>query len=624
MSLPRSARFLSIPAALAVTALGAPPALAQDAETPYAIDSATNEILRVDFPGGTAMVVNTDAGSRKKLTALASRDDLVGIHLLAVDTEADEVLFYKDAVGAGELVAGEIQSPAGLSLDGSGHAYLVGSPTGRGRRQRSQVWKLPRGGVRPGGYDSPILIDGSVRAPGLVATLVVGVDHGVLEGGDLLVLSRVGRVLRYPGGLPGRPQRFLRRADFPGDAVPTGFALAPNGDLLVSTTGGAILRYDGDGRRLTPDFSRDCGPGCAGVIVGLQGRVPHAFAPSPDGGSVRAFLIQPDGTGVVDAEVTAGFIAPAAVGIASSSAAPTPRGQKVSIRPAPEVRIDFDDVTEDGLTTARVLEFLDNRTGSGEDQRLLDFFPPSSPLRGLLPDVVVPGSFQAFRKKDPVSGPPTFVMALIDTTARFNRTFQFHGHEDVILGHQPPCPNDAVPSQEPRTLYAADADDPPPVEGGFVEISSGCGSNKGHGWNFSAFLTGRDLTAPAGLLPPKLQNALSTFDASRPFIVDTVESTLNGQLTLVQELLTSILPPSCDPGSTAFAIQLLNDFIATIDGSPIAFDNATRNVSGELIARAESLLNFIPKVCAPAGFDAASPKAGAARAVGGVMPPTQR
>ena len=88
------------------------------------------------------------------------------------------------------------------------------------------------------------------------------------------------------------------------------------------------------------------------------------------------------------------------------------------------------------------------------------------------------------------------MLSVIDTTAVFSRTAEFHGLEEFRLGWHPPCVVPGDPTQEPRTFYAASPRRTSPcleeeAEGPiFVDISSGCGSNKGSGWNFSLYLTG--------------------------------------------------------------------------------------------------------------------------------------
>ncbi|HEY6552255.1 MAG TPA: DUF11 domain-containing protein, partial [Vicinamibacteria bacterium] len=229
---------------------------------------------------------------------------------------------------------------------------------------------------------------------------------------------------------------------------------------------------------------------------------------------------------------------------ATTASVATSTGQNVRVRPAPEVEITFDNVTQAGVTSAMVLEFPDNRTGN-VDQNLRDFFPPGSPLRDLLPSVEIPSYVKAIGKGGP-GGVPTFVLAIIDTTAAFQRTAEFHGLEDFLLGWHPPCIVASDRTQEPRTFYA-----PEPAKGEpslveeigfgqplFTDVSSGCGSNKASGWNFSLYLTGRDARAPLEVARFKLQTLQQALSSLSRFITNgTVATNL---LAEVQAALASL------------------------------------------------------------------------------------
>jgi streptogramin lyase len=266
----------------------------------------------------------------------------------------------------------------------------------------------------------------------------------------------------------------------------------------------------------------------------------------------------------------------------------------VRVRPAPEVEITFDSVTTGGSTSARVIEFLDDRV-TPVDKDLRDFFPAGSPERALLPSVIIPSHVRALGKGGP-GGPPTFVLAIVDTDAVFSRTAEFHGLEEFRLGWHPPCVVNADPTQEPRTFYARepaknepDLVEESPYEGPvFVDISSGCGSNKGSGWNFSLYLTGRDARPPlevARFMLQRMQDALSSLGL---FITNP---TVAGQLLAeVQAALASL------DAAPASALVNVSNWIALVDGNPAAFDNAIRNVSGELVGRGQSARYMIGKL----------------------------
>jgi uncharacterized repeat protein (TIGR01451 family) len=286
---------------------------------------------------------------------------------------------------------------------------------------------------------------------------------------------------------------------------------------------------------------------------------------------------------------------------ATTAAVATAMGQNVRVRPAPEVEITFDNVTQAGVTTAMVIEFTDDRTGN-VDKNLRDFFPQGSPLRDLLPSVDIPGYVKALGKGGP-GGVPTFVLAIIDTTAAFQRTAEFHGLEDFLLGWHPPCIVAGDRTQEPRTFYA-----PEPAKGEpslveeiafgrplFTDTSSGCGSNKASGWNFSLYLTGRDARPPLEVARFKLENLEQALSSLSRFITNgTVATNL---LAEVQAALASL--------DTAPASSLANmtTFIGIVDGNPAAFNNSSQNVAGELVGRAQSASYILKKLGGPLAFD---------------------
>ena len=286
---------------------------------------------------------------------------------------------------------------------------------------------------------------------------------------------------------------------------------------------------------------------------------------------------------------------------ATTAAVATAAGQNVRVRPAPEVEITFDNVTQAGVTTAMVIEFRDDRL-TDVDKNLRDFFPQGSPLRDLLPSVDIPSYVKALGKGGP-GGPPTFVLAIIDTTAAFQRTAEFHGLEDFLLGWHPPCIVAGDRKQEPRTFYA-----PEPAKGEpslveemafegplFTDTSSGCGSNKASGWNFSLYLTGRDAREPLDVARFKLQNLQAALSSLSRFILDgTVGTNLQ---TEVQVALSNL--------DTAPASSLANmtTFIGIVDGNPSAFNNTSQNVAGEFVGRAQSAAYILKKLGGPLAFD---------------------
>ena len=271
--------------------------------------------------------------------------------------------------------------------------------------------------------------------------------------------------------------------------------------------------------------------------------------------------------------------------LATTDDAPTAAGPMSRVRPVPEVELTFDTVATPGVTTAQVLDFVDNR-GAAVSQSLKDFFPVGSPERALVPDVIVPDYLVPLGQGGP-TGTPTFLLSIVNTTATFARTAEFHGLEEFRLGWHPPCVVTSDPTQEPRTFYARLPGQPALEEdtlfGGnpaFVNISSGCGSNKGSGWNFSVYLTARDTRTPLQIgqfMLDRMQGALTSLAA---FIVNpTVASNLSAA---VNAAITNFA------SAPALAMANMADFIGIVDANPAAFDNSVRNVRGELTGRAQS------------------------------------
>jgi uncharacterized repeat protein (TIGR01451 family) len=359
----------------------------------------------------------------------------------------------------------------------------------------------------------------------------------------------------------------------------------PGNAIAISFNATVTQPTDAGNLRLFPADVAVPGTSSINYLAG-QTRANNGIVPLSGDGKLSVFCGQALGTTHVILDANGYFVATDAVA--------TPAGQAVVVRPAPEVEITFDNVTAPGTTRATVLDFVDNRSVSGP-QDLKNFFPPGSPEQALVPSAIVPAYLVPLGKGGP-AGPPTFVLSLIDSTASFARTAEFHGFEDFRLGWDPPCSNPSDRTLEPRTFYARESNEPALVEesGGpvFVDISSGCGSNKGSGWNFSAYLTARDTRSPhdiAQFMLTQMQGALSQLSA---FITSGVATQIGNEVTAAINTLDS---------APASSLANVDNVITIVDGNPGAFTNTTRNVSGEFVGRAMSARYMLRKFI---GFDA--------------------
>ena len=94
--------------------------------------------------------------------------------------------------------------------------------------------------------------------------------------------------------------------------------------------------------------------------VAGQTRANNGIVPLSADGKLSVYCGQASGTAHVILDVNGYFV--------TTDQVATPVGQAVVVHPAPEVEITFDNVTTAGFTTARVLEFADNR-GAGRPRR---------------------------------------------------------------------------------------------------------------------------------------------------------------------------------------------------------------------------------------------------------------
>ena len=596
------------------------------------------KILRIDFATATTEVVNTDFGSGTRLGGLALRDDgTSGVQLLAARTN-DGVFLYSDPlVGvAGQLVASraEVGRPNALALDAAGTLFVVspGSDDDGCGDDRGQVFRLPRGGTRAGGYGTPFLIDGSLTNERLEDAEVVRFNDAALHSGDLLVLARERTtVYKYasaasctPAGACPRTE-FIPKSAFPNAcAKPSGFAFLGH-TLLVALESGTILRYGPGGARVLPDFATGLGAGRFGLAVGGDGFV-YVSRKLGYGDSVKRYAVAADGTGVFKDRVAASR--PAAVDVTTSNNVPFHAGstEQFATTTVSDIKCGGAGWAADGSISGNVLVFEDPRekepgaVGLGSNQplhrelRLRD-------IDATLPDMAIPTYIRAFRglapgqaSTDTPLGAYVHILVRMDSTVKCTDPPELHGFEESVYGYDPSLDVPTNRTAEPRWFYAPETDAPknePPIleSPGWFESTSGVGSTRGHTRDTSLFLHARDTRpldgpgsvsssgtclASQGVADCALNKLREAVQACTPKAThfSCVKSKTLGKLR--KEVQDAIGAFECKNYTEArHEIEDVNEIVL---GNPTSFASCTQREAQELRARALSLIYKLEKL----------------------------
>lgn len=338
-----------------ILALASAGALAQQA--PAVLDvaggnSASNEVLWLDFDNGLAVALNNDANRRASLRSFEFFKNTcrVRLDLVTADTNRGEVLLYPSGRGTSSLVCGGAGCPSrpdGLSSSDAG--LLSVADTGTAGTTPTvwlfepaacggpSVFNAPRNGgqfrVGTHGPATPVI--------GISDTEFVSVLGGGLAQGDLLVLTSGPTTLSLvratdiaallAGSINALPSsRILVDQDFFGAETPTAMAFVPgtggigssidgvsqSEDLLVTLTGGRVLKLifqtDGNSIFLAPPdatvpgqsalqnrvfLASGLGNGPLGIDAGTREAETFMVVADRQQGSFLRYLLNVDGDG---------------------------------------------------------------------------------------------------------------------------------------------------------------------------------------------------------------------------------------------------------------------------------------------------------------------------------------
>ena len=330
------------------------PAAAQQLTTPYVANSANSAVSEIIMDPPLAMRVNTGLNLHSRLTSLTARSETLNggtdlaVNLYGTDQSRGQLIEWVGPTNETPVppsilwvpanpahsAAGALKptAPTGISDDPEGNLYVVHS-TGANNKPTS-VWVFRNDEVNAGNGvpPRPRVIDrnagvGSAVARVLEETVVAPLSTGLVERGDLLVLSRnPAMVLAYPlDGSPGIADILAEPCGVSCDTDVTPIVLVsgsveiemPNGStvpfrnfdptgmdfygdkLLITTGRGEILEID-LGLLADPDplgllsptrvFRQGLGNGKSRVKTGFQGGSTAVFVTNQNRGSLLRFL----------------------------------------------------------------------------------------------------------------------------------------------------------------------------------------------------------------------------------------------------------------------------------------------------------------------------------------------
>jgi hypothetical protein len=512
------------------------------------VTSPSNQILRVDFEGGTTSVVVQDKGRNfQGLTVRRDGPDEFRL-IVASSTQGGDLRIYDPDSGEGNRIA-SFRGAHGVAVSQFGQLFAVNE-----KCERGQVAWVPRikgcdlspsnAGCHPGGYGDLQFIDEDVRLGGKriddlrdvrVATTGGG---GLVEPGELLVLvESPPMVLAYTpeeGVWDSCQGNCEPRVVVPSSALrgyqPSGLEVA-SGSILVTTAQGVILKATpgASGGADVEPFLFLPGKG-AKLSLGVEDGEEIVYATVPNkAGEVDRFSVD---TGALLGSVKKGIKVPEGVGNEASAVVLTQAGSNVKVA-LPTMNAVFDKVDESGETDA-LCDLYPVPDGWDFDTqhtlRELGFSFPDGH------DVVIPPRIRPFRIGNPTTGPFAYYICHVANTALFSDTYELTEFESQIVGYMTECETfNEEPSIESRMFYAPDlaAGEPNIAEAAdlgnlstltqFTDVSTDCGCNVGRGWKFSYVMpASQDLRSVCAIEQEKVQ-AMKTSVTSDDFFADFID-----------------------------------------------------------------------------------------------------
>jgi hypothetical protein len=295
-----------------------------------------------------------------------------------------------------------------------------------------------------------------------------------------------------------------------GGKTPQAIAFQGDGDLLVATKEGSLLEYQDLPSTGFTLFGTSLGGSVNKLAVGTQQGVEKVFA-SVQTGSIRCLTETGSPCGVAQNGVNA----PDGVGIATGAFVATGVGDDVEQSLAPNLVTRWQEITSEGNSLALCQQVPDPREltpdGMNFQKKPLYLCAPGSPDCDATPTDyfvnlglpnVIPKHLRALRPgsspEGPFTGPPTFQVCVMSTTAGFAGIIEDHvGNVDTgnsWYGYDlhALCPGITTGNKKyPGVSYSPGPDDREIVEGlEFTDVTIECNHPLGGSWGRSVVLNG--------------------------------------------------------------------------------------------------------------------------------------